>query len=80
MEPTGSSTLMESISLLSSKAITLGLNLSKRDYNIFLTALESGIGSPRLSEQLTISLSLEFKKKNLIFMHCNILKLSGKHL
>ena len=50
MEPTSSSTLMESMSLLSSMAVTLGLNHFGRDLNIFLTTFEFGIGSPRLKE------------------------------
>ena len=48
---------MKSMSLLSSMAVTLGLNLFGRDLKIFLTTFESGISSPRLKEELTISLS-----------------------
>ena len=57
MEPTSSSTLTESMSLLSSIVATLGLNLLEIDLNIFLTTLESRIGSPRLKKQLTIPLN-----------------------
>lgn len=39
--------------------VTLGLNLSRRDLKIFLTTFEFKIGSPRLKDELTISLSLE---------------------
>ena len=49
MEPTSSSTLMESMSLLFIMAITLSLNLSNRD-QYFLTTFESEIGSPRLKK------------------------------
>ena len=54
---------MESMPLLASMVVTLGLNLFGRDLNIFLTTFESRISSPRLKEKLTISLSLENKNK-----------------
>ena len=57
MEPTSSSTLMELMSILSSIAVTLGLNIFGRDLDIFLTTFESRIGSSRLNEELTISLN-----------------------
>ena len=64
MKPTSSSTLMESMSLLSSMAVTLCLNHFGRDLNIFLTTFEFGIGYPRLKEQLTIYHLIQNKKKN----------------
>ena len=40
-------------------AITLGVNICKRDFNIYLITLELGIGSLRLNEEFTISLNSE---------------------
>ena len=50
---------MELMSSLFSMEITLGLKLFRIDLNIFLTTFESGIGSPRLNKELTISRNSE---------------------
>ena len=50
---------MESMSLVYSMTIIVGLNLFGKDLNIFLTTLELGIGSPRLNEEFTMSLNSE---------------------
>ena len=49
--------------------VTLGLNLSGRDLNIFLATFEFWIGSLWLKDKLTILLSLEYKEEKFWFSY-----------